>query len=51
MKVFLHIGLHRTGTGTLQRQYFPACEDLNLLMTLLPEMKRFVELVTRKDPL
>ncbi len=51
MEVFLHIGLHKTGTGTLQRQYFPASEDLNLLTTLLPEMKTFVDLVTRKDPL
>lgn len=51
MNVFLHIGLHKTATGTLQRQYFHACRELNLLTTLVPEMRRFVELVTREDPL
>lgn len=49
--VFLHIGLHKTATGTLQRQFFPACADLNLLTTLVPEMREFVHYVTRCDPI
>ena len=49
--IVLHIGLHKTATGTLQRQFFPACPDLNLLTTFVPEMRKFVRLVTRCDPL
>ena len=49
--VILHIGLHKTATGTLQRQYFPACEHLRLFTTLEPEMKLFVHYVTRCDPI
>ncbi len=49
--VILHIGLHKTATGTLQRQYFPACEDLKLFTTLEPEMRAFVRYVTRCDPI
>ena len=50
-EVFLHLGLHKTATGTLQRQFFPACSDLDVFTTIVPEMKVFVELVTRKDPI
>lgn len=49
--IVLHIGLHKTATGTLQRQFFPACRGMCLLTTLVPEMRSFMELVTRKDPL
>ncbi len=49
--IFLHIGLHKTATGTLQRQYFPACEKLRLLTTLVPQMRNFVHYVTRTDPI
>jgi hypothetical protein len=50
-EVVLHIGLHKTATGTLQRQFFPACSDLNLLTTLIPEMRKFVHYVVRCDPI
>lgn len=50
-KVILHLGLHKTATGTLQRQFFPVCRDLNLLTTRVPEMKSLVSYVTRTDPL
>lgn len=49
--IVLHIGLHKTATGTLQRQFFPACSDLNLLTTQIPEMREFVHYVTRCDPI
>ena len=49
--IVLHIGLHKTATGTLQRQFFPACSDLNLLTTQVPEMRKFVHYVTRRDPI
>ena len=50
-EVFLHLGLHKTATSTLQGQFFPACPDLKFFTTIVPEMKVFVELVTRKDPI
>jgi hypothetical protein len=46
-----HLGLHKTASGTLQRQFFPACDGLNLLTTLDPAVRQFVHTVTRKDPL
>src|SRR5262245_50147919 len=49
--VVCHIGLHKTASGTLQRQFFPACSGLNLLTTLEPAVRQFVSLVTRTDPL
>lgn len=49
--IYLHIGLHKTATGTLQRQYFPACAKLRLLTTLVPQMRAFVHYVTRTDPI
>jgi len=47
----LHMGLHKTATGTLQRQFFPACPDCQLLTAATPGVRRFTHLVTRKDPL
>ena len=49
--IVCHIGLHKTASGTLQRQFFPACKGLNLLTTLEPRVRQFVYLVTRTDPL
>ncbi len=49
--VIVHLGLHKTATGTLQRQFFPACEGLNILTTAMPEVKVFIEEVARRDPL
>lgn len=50
-QIILHLGLHKTATGAFQRQFFPACADLNLLTTGVPEMRSFVAYVTRTDPL
>lgn len=49
--IVLHIGLHKTATGTLQRQFFPNCKDMSLFTTRVPEMQAFVNYVTRTDPL
>ncbi len=49
--IVCHLGLHKTASGTLQRQFFPACRGLNLLTTLDPAVRQFVHAVTRKDPL
>lgn len=49
--IVCHLGLHKTASGTLQRQFFPACQRLNLLTTLDPAVRQFVHAVTRKDPL
>ena len=49
--IVCHLGLHKTASGTLQRQFFPACAGLNLLTTLDPAVRQFVHAVTRKDPL
>jgi hypothetical protein len=51
MDIYLHIGLHKTATGTLQRQYFPACQDLNLMTTIIPDVKKIIEHITKKDPI
>lgn len=47
----VHLGLHKTGTTTLQHQLFPACPDIRLLTTLDDDVRRFVHSVTRSDPL
>ncbi len=49
--IILHLGLHKTATGTLQRQFFPACDGINLLTSRVPGMRRFIAYVTRTDPL
>lgn len=49
--IICHIGLHKTASGTLQRQFFPACEDLNLLTTLNPRIRDFINEVVTKDPI
>jgi hypothetical protein len=49
--IVCHLGLHKTASGTLQRQFFPACDGLNLLTTLDPVVRQFVHEVTRRDPL
>jgi hypothetical protein len=49
--IVCHLGLHKTASGTLQRQFFPACRGLNLLTTLDPAVRQFVHAVTRRDPL
>jgi len=49
--VVCHIGLHKTASGTLQRQFFPACPQLNLLTTLDPAVRKLVQEITRRDPI
>ena len=51
MKIFFHIGLHKTASGTLQRQFFPSCPDLNLLTTQQKHTAEFVRAITRQDPI
>lgn len=50
MSIILHIGLHKTASGTLQRQFFPACNNVNTLTTSQDETRQFIQLVTRTDP-
>lgn len=50
-EVIFHLGLHKTATGTLQRQFFPACEKLNLLTTSNASTRSFVAYVKCTDPL
>lgn len=47
----IHLGLHKTATGALQRQLFPACNEVQLLTTLDDDVRQFVRSVTRTDPL
>ena len=49
-KTILHIGFHKTATTTLQQQFFPACEGINLLTTQNTVLKKFIALVTKTDP-
>ena len=48
--IVCHIGLHKTASGTLQRQFFPACRELQLFTTLQSYTKDFILAVTRCDP-
>jgi hypothetical protein len=50
MKIVIHIGLHKTASGTLQRQFFPACENVNLLTTLDDTTRTCINDITRTDP-
>jgi hypothetical protein len=49
--VVCHIGLHKTASTTLQHQFFPACKDMNLLLTKDPVVRDFIYAVRGKDPL
>ena len=49
--VAIHLGLHKTATTTLQHQLFPQCEDIELFITHRPELRSFIDLCARKDPL
>jgi len=50
-KLFIHLGLHKTATSTLQDQLFPATHGLNYFSTLQDATRRFVHLATRQDPI
>ena len=47
---FFHIGLHKTATSTLQKEFFPACNGLNLLLARIPAVRDFTNYVIAKDP-
>lgn len=49
-RIVCHIGLHKTASGTLQRQFFPACKGLQLFTTLQSHTRDFILAVTRCDP-
>lgn len=48
--VVCHIGLHKTASGTLQRQFFPACEGIRLFTTQQKHTSEFIRAVTCCDP-
>ena len=50
-QVICHIGLHKTASTSLQRQFLPACKHLHLLTTLDPKVRRLIHDITRQDPL
>ncbi len=50
-EIFIHIGLHKTATTTLQQQFFPACKDLNYLSNSNFEVNEFIESIVITDPI
>jgi hypothetical protein len=51
MNIVCHIGLHKTASTTLQHQFFPACQNMNLLLTKDPTVLDFIYAVRGQDPL
>lgn len=49
--VFIHIGLHKTATTSLQRQFFPVCEKLNYLSGGSPAFNTFEREAVTTDPI
>ena len=49
--IFLHIGLHKTATTTLQKQLFPAWINLNYISNSNIDMVEFVDLAITCDPI
>jgi len=47
--VYLHIGLHKTATTTLQQQFFPMCTDLDYLVGA--SVDQFTQHVISTDPI
>lgn len=50
-RVFLHIGLHKTATTTLQRQFFPQVPNLHYLGLPQPNVRQFIDRVAKQDPI
>jgi hypothetical protein len=48
--VVFHLGLHKTASGTLQRQIFPRCKELRLFTIKEPAFNRFYRMVAFTDP-
>jgi len=49
-EIILHIGLHKTATKTLQRQFFPKCNDLNYLSTQTDPVLKVCNYTISTDP-
>lgn len=49
--LFVHIGLHKTGTTTLQEHVWPRVSEINLLTTRLSPVQAAIWDITRTDPL
>lgn len=50
-KVFLHIGLHKTATTTLQSQFFTKITGLNYYWNNNRQIRLMVDMLTKKDPM
>ena len=48
--LIFHIGLHKTGTTTLQNQFFPKCHGLNSIVGHARHVRQFLLMVNRTDP-
>lgn len=49
--IYIHIGLHKTGTTSLQRQFFPACNGINYLTGSSPAVTAFEQAAVTTDPI
>lgn len=49
--IYIHIGLHKTGTTSLQRQFFPACNGANYLTGSSPAVTAFEQAAVTTDPI
>lgn len=50
-RVFLHLGLHKTATTTLQQQLFPHIPNLLYLGVQQPHVRHFIDRTTKQDPI
>lgn len=50
-KIIIHFGLHKTASGSLQRQFFPSCQGLRFFTTLDPIFYKFYLKVAFSDPI
>lgn len=51
MDIYIHIGLHKTGTTSLQRHFFPACDGVNYLTGSSPVVTAFEQAAVTADPI
>lgn len=49
--IYIHIGLHKTGTTSLQRQFFPACTGINYLTGSSSAITAFEDAAVTTDPI
>ena len=50
-KVFLHIGLHKTATTTLQTQFFHHIKDINYYWNNNESTRVMIDLIAKNDPM